>query len=136
MPRPDPDALIRAARACLGTPFHHQGRCPGAGLDCAGLIVHAARSCAMEIIDQTDYPLLPPEGPLRESLCKHGLREVADTPLPGDILLFRFGRDARHLALATDAGRMIHAYAPAGQVVETALTEAWQRRLTGVWRFN
>ena len=36
--------MIAAARACIGTPFHHQGRRPGAGLDCIGLIVIALRA--------------------------------------------------------------------------------------------
>ncbi len=35
------DAAIAAARTCLGTPFHHQGRAPGVGLDCIGLDHHS-----------------------------------------------------------------------------------------------
>ena len=34
--------IIAIARACLGTPFRHQGRIPGVALDCAGLVVAVA----------------------------------------------------------------------------------------------
>ena len=37
--------MIAAARACLGTPFHHQGRMPGVGLDCIGLVIVALARC-------------------------------------------------------------------------------------------
>ena len=32
------NGIIASARACLGTPFLHQGRIPGVALDCAGLV--------------------------------------------------------------------------------------------------
>ncbi len=35
MPRPD---IVLLARAWLGTPYHHQASCRGAGADCIGLI--------------------------------------------------------------------------------------------------
>jgi NlpC/P60 family putative phage cell wall peptidase len=35
MPRPD---IVHLARAWLGTPYHHQASCRGAGTDCIGLI--------------------------------------------------------------------------------------------------
>jgi len=47
--RPTPAAaMIEAARRCIGTPFHHQGRASGIGLDCIGLIVIALRAALRE----------------------------------------------------------------------------------------
>ncbi len=37
--------FVRVARSYIGTPFHHQGRLPGVGLDCAGVIVCALAEC-------------------------------------------------------------------------------------------
>ncbi|MBK8745664.1 MAG: peptidase P60, partial [Propionivibrio sp.] len=37
-------AILAAARACIGTPFVHQGRIPGLALDCAGLVVAVAQA--------------------------------------------------------------------------------------------
>ena len=33
------DDIVNAARECVGTPFRHQGRVLGVGLDCAGLVL-------------------------------------------------------------------------------------------------
>ncbi|MFZ7338164.1 hypothetical protein ACLS0R_18210, partial [Comamonas jiangduensis] len=35
--------VVAAARRCIGTPYHHQARKPGIGLDCVGLVICVAR---------------------------------------------------------------------------------------------
>ncbi|MFD0937237.1 peptidase P60, partial [Methylobacterium trifolii] len=57
-------------------------------------------------------------------------------PEPGDVLLFAFRAHlpARHCAIATGAGTMIHAHDRAA-VTEVALTPWWRRHCTGVFRF-
>jgi cell wall-associated NlpC family hydrolase len=39
--------MVLAARECLGTPFQHQGRVPGVGLDCVGVAIYAAREVGL-----------------------------------------------------------------------------------------
>ena len=51
--------MIATARACAGTPFHDQGRAPGVGLDCIGLIVIAMRAAGFAVHDRTDYGRRP-----------------------------------------------------------------------------
>jgi cell wall-associated NlpC family hydrolase len=118
----------------LGTPFHHQGRQKGVGLDCIGLIVVALGAIGVAVQDRTDYGPRPDGVSLVRGLLAHGARPV-ETAALGDILLFRFDRQPQHVALANGAGGMIHAYAPAGRVVETNLGQAWMRRLVGIYRF-
>jgi hypothetical protein len=57
-------------------------------------------------------------------------------PRAGDVLLFAFRRHlpARHCAIATGDGAMIHAHDGAA-VTEVALSAWWRRHLTGVFRF-
>lgn len=57
-------------------------------------------------------------------------------PRAGDVLLFAFRRHlpARHCAIATGDGAMIHAHDGA-VVAEVALTGWWRRHVTGVFRF-
>ena len=129
-----PLASISAARACLGTPFHHQGRAPAVGLDCIGLIVVALRAAGMEVRDRTDYGRRPDGQSLVAALEQHGAARV-DEICAGDVLLFRYDRQPQHVALATGAQTMIHAFAPAGNVVETDIGDYWQRRLVGIYRF-
>ena len=127
-------ALVAAARACLGTPFHHQGRLPGIGLDCIGLIVVALRAVGWTVVDRCDYARRPDGSSLAAALMAHGAVRV-DTPLPGDVLLFAFDGQPQHVALLSAPDCIIHAYAPAGKVVEVGLNGSWRRRLVSAWRF-
>ena len=129
------ERMIAAARACLGTPFHHQGRAPGVGLDCIGLVIVALRAVGITVRDRADYGRRPDGKSLVAALQEHGAKQVAEINA-GDILLFRYDGQPQHVALATGADTMIHSFAPAGKVVETNIGSYWKRRLTGVYRFS
>ncbi|MDD5585633.1 MAG: hypothetical protein PHY92_01580, partial [Alphaproteobacteria bacterium] len=68
--------MIAAARACLGTPFHHQGRKPGVGLDCIGLIVVALQAAGYDVRDRFDYSPRPDGRSLVQALEEHGAGAV------------------------------------------------------------
>ncbi len=127
--------MIAAARACLNTPFHHQGRLPGVGLDCIGLVVVALRAVGVEVRDRQDYSTRPDGKSLERALVEHGAVKV-DSFRAGDILLFRYDQQPQHVALATSANTMIHSFAPAGRVVETNIGAYWRRRLLGAYRMD
>lgn len=126
-------SLVDAARACLGTPFYHQGRVAGIGLDCIGVIIFALRAIGFEVEDQDDYGREPEGTRLHDALIAHGF-EIVDAIMPGDILLFRFNGEPQHVGMAVSTDTMVHAYAPIGRVVETGLGETWQRRMVGIYR--
>ncbi|MFA6280376.1 MAG: NlpC/P60 family protein [Bdellovibrionales bacterium] len=126
--------MIAAARACLGTPFHHQGRVVGVGLDCIGLIVVAMQAVGRPVRDRLDYGRRPDGTSLIAALEAHGMRRASAMIEAGDILLFRYDHQPQHVALATSGKTMIHAFAVAGQVVETNIGDYWQRRLVGIYR--
>lgn len=127
--------MLSAARDCIGTPFHHQGRLPGVGLDCIGLVIVALKSVGMTIKDRTDYNRRPDGQSLVAALKEHGAIEVPEIRA-GDILVFRYDHQPQHIALATGIDTMIHAFAPAGTVVETAIGDYWRRRLVGIYAFS
>ncbi len=129
------DVMIAAARRCLGTPFHHQGRAPGFGLDCIGLVIVALNAAGFPVRDRRDYGCRPDGQSLEAALRDHGACRVADVQA-GDILLFRYDNQPQHVALATGAATMIHSFAPAGKVVETSIGEYWMRRLCGIYRLD
>jgi NlpC/P60 family putative phage cell wall peptidase len=129
------ERMIAAARGCLGTPFHHQGRMPGVGLDCIGLIVVAARAVGIEVRDTFDYGRRPDGVSLIAGLERHGLRRVDDVDA-GCVLVFRYDHQPQHVALTTARDRMIHSFAPARAVVETGIGDYWRRRLVGVYGFD
>ncbi len=125
--------VVDAARACLGTPFYHQGRVAGIGLDCIGLVIHAVKQVGVVVEDQPDYGREPQGQKLHAALMNHGF-EIADDIIAGDILLFRFNGEPQHVGLAVSPDAMVHSYAPIGRVVETGLGETWQRRISGIYR--
>ncbi|MBV8061589.1 MAG: C40 family peptidase [Alphaproteobacteria bacterium] len=128
------DIMIAAARGCIGTPFHHQGRQAQVGLDCIGLVVVALRAAGIAVQDRQDYGRRPDGQALERALLQHGAVRV-DTITAGCVLLFRYDRQPQHVALATSDATMIHSFAPASEVVETCIGPYWQRRLLGIYAF-
>lgn len=129
------EILVATARRCLGTPFCHQGRVVGVGLDCIGLVVVCYRSAGFTVSDTLGYGRRPDGVSLCAALVAHGGSLVEDVQ-PGDVLVFRYDGQPQHVGLATDATHMIHSFALARRVVETRLGSYWQRRLVGIYRFS
>lgn len=129
------DEFIAAARECLGVPFRHQGRDPATGLDCAGLLCHAAEQVGLPYADVRGYGRTPAGGMLAETVAAQPcLRRVSRAPRPGDVLLMKFRTDPQHLALCTDVG-ILHAYEGVGRVVEHRLDDRWSARIVAVFEF-
>lgn len=129
--------VIAAARACLGTPFRHQGRQPGVGLDCAGLVVSVCRALNIPYQDAAAYGRRPHDGLLESTLSvqpamycvpRHAMQ-------PADVLLMRFRTDPQHLAIYAEP-TVIHSYETVGQVVEHCLDNRWAARIVRVYRFS
>lgn len=132
--------VVIEARRWLGTPYRHQAAAHGAGCDCLGLIrgiwrtLHG-REAAVVPPYSSDWRQDGFEGALEAAARKY-LEPVQGTPQPGDVLLFRLMRHRapRHCGVLVSDGHFIHAQEQLG-VVEAALTEAWQRRIAGTYRF-
>lgn len=139
---PTRDAIVAAARAWIGTPYHHQGSVRGVGCDCLGLVRGVWRAVIGP--EPGPVPAYSPdwaEATGRDTLIEAGRRHfrpiAADAIGAGDVAVFRWRPDwpAKHLAIATGAGTLIHAYDAAGGVVETPFARAWRRRLACGFRF-
>lgn len=84
--------FVATARSYIGTPYHHQGRLPGVGLDCAGLVIAAcwAHGLLPLSFDVTGYARTP-DGQSLKAYCDEHLQEVSqDWMQPGDVLLVRW----------------------------------------------
>jgi NlpC/P60 family putative phage cell wall peptidase len=115
--------VVAAARAWLGTPYHHAADIKGAGVDCAMLLVRVY--CDLGLVAPfdprpytKDWMLHRGEERFLGFLLARSI-EVAD-PEEGDVMLFRVGRCFAHGAIVVKAEPMtiLHAYAPARRVVE------------------
>ncbi len=129
--------IIASARACLGTPFLHQGRIPGVALDCAGLVIAVAQAIGAECVDQDGYSRSPSHGLLECALDEQPCLERVEAMdrRPGDVLLIRFAGDPQHLAIHTGE-TIIHSFASVGRVCEHRLSSVWAARIVCACRFR
>jgi len=125
--------VLAAARSMIDTPFHHQGRQPGVGLDCAGLIVCAFAAVGIEVRDRAGYSRQPFPGNMSAALSENA-ELVRGELQPADVLWLRFD-EPQHLAFLTDRGTIIHALYTRGAVCEHRFAAAWRHgRLVSAWR--
>lgn len=134
--------IVAAARGWVGTPWVHQGRTKGLACDCIGLIVGIGAELGMPgaALDRTDYRRQP-DGVTLEATLRRALAPVPP-PWPrnlmvADVVLMRWMKLPVHVGLLADAGEpfsLIHAYSPAGKVVEHRLDPRWLGRIVAAFR--
>ena len=86
--------IVKTAREWVNTPFHHQGRVKGDGVDCAGLIIGVAHELKLSDFDYTSYGREPSKNMLTRLLDEHCERKKKLKP--GCILLMRFVTEPQH----------------------------------------
>jgi cell wall-associated NlpC family hydrolase len=96
--------IVEVARSYLGTPFAHQGRMPGVGLDCAGVVIAIARELGVVApdFDITGYGRTP-DGASLMGWCRQYMTEVPRSEMrPGDVLCVAWETIPHHLAVLGD----------------------------------
>jgi cell wall-associated NlpC family hydrolase len=135
----DPEMIVREARKLIGTPFVHQGRAPGAGIDCGGLVVVVADVCGYESKDVPPYSGQPESVDTEAALAEFCDEIHVDAAEPGDVVTFlgsNYGsKKATHMAILSDRG-MIHAWDTARRTIEHAVTKGWQARIHKAFRMR
>ena len=126
--------IVTAARNYLGTPFHHQARVKGVGIDCAGLLVCVARDLGLQHYDVQGYSRVP-SGAEFERHLDANLDKISAIE-PGCILLMAFDSDPQHVAIATSLTTIIHAHFEVRKCVEHDLDSVWTSRIRSIYRFR
>lgn len=131
--------IVVKAREYLGTPWQHQGRRKGLGVDCAGLIICVAHELGLSEFDVTDYGRTPNPQRMGELLDAHMDRVFVSQAEPGDVLWMAFDADPQHLAIVTDIG-IIHALSNLSggisRVAEHRLNYTWRQRIRRAYRYR
>jgi cell wall-associated NlpC family hydrolase len=135
-----PAQVVAAARRHIGTPWQHQGRLPGAALDCAGLVVVVARELGLVPPDADVHGYSQaPDGSMLEH-CARWMEPIADIE-PGAVLALVTSRQPQHLAIAAPYPvpghwAIVHSTnaAKPPRVVEHRLVLGTHLRLAGVFR--
>lgn len=113
----DRDNIVNAALGWLHTPFHHEARIKGVGVDCLQLIVAAYLEAGLLPPNVDDFlEHYPHDAHLHnadeqyiQGLLDHGWIEV-EAPQKGDVAMFKIGRRFSHGVIVTDWPLAVHAY--------------------------
>lgn len=136
------DDIINAASECLNTPFVHQGRVIGLGLDCAGVLVHCFQRLGLPFSDEMGYPRNPYDGQLDKILAGQPSLIVISKPFmrAGDVLSMRIKSAPQHIAIHAGQVRghdyIIHGSSEHGKVCMHRLCDVWGSRVMHVYRFE
>ena len=120
MSQQERDAVLAEAREWLRTPYHHKAAIKGAGVDCAMILIEVY--AAVGLISHIDVGDYPQDWMMHRSEERYlgwveKYAHTVESPKPGDIAVFKFGRCFSHAAIVVDYPHIIHAYRPAGMVV-------------------
>ena len=131
-------ALVKEARALIGTPWRHQGRSKR-GVDCIGLVLLAAENAGLDLIKVSgvDAPRVYSRNadPKLYELVHRACTQTSAL-VPGCLLFFRFDSDRhpRHFGIYTDEGTVIHAESRLRrQVIEHGRRAQWSRWTHSLW---
>ncbi|MDE2426900.1 MAG: hydrolase [Elusimicrobia bacterium] len=135
------DRAVAEARRWLGTPYRHQADLIGLGTDCAMILVRVYQSAGLLPLDIDPRPY-PTDWHLHRSEERYlgwveRFAEPVESPKPGDVALFKFGRCLSHGGIVDAVSpeiTMIHADLVAG--VERTEVRRWADRLAGFWRMK
>lgn len=133
--------IVAAARAWIGTPYHHQASVRGIGADCLGLVRGVWRDVyRSDVSVPAAYTRDWAEASQRETMLE-GARQyligIDKSELAaGDVVVFRLrsGTVAKHAAIVATDATMIHAIEGVA-ACEVALSPWWRRRIAGAFRF-
>ena len=125
--------VVQAARKLINTPFIHQGRLPGVGVDCIGLPILVAKALKLGDYDRSDYRRYP-DGTMKEQIA------AVCQPVkiqPGALLVFKISVAEQHCGFVSQYNRgafgLIHAWDIVGKVVEHRLTQYWIKKTVGCY---
>lgn len=110
-------AVIREAETWLRTPWHHEAAVKGAGVDCGQILIEIFVACGL--IERPQVAPYPRDWAMHRdeerylAVLESYARRI-DTPQPGDIVVYRYGRSYSHGGLVIDWPTIIHAHVEEG----------------------
>lgn len=125
--------VVKHALGYLKTPYQHQGKAPGVGLDCVGIIECAYAAAGLVIPLHNNYGREPMGNFLKLTLEKYF--KLTSSPKTADIMLIAYFGVPHHLAIYND-GRMIHSSSATEKVIEHRISAAWKRMTIGYYTWH
>ena len=132
-------AVVREAGSWRGTPYHLNAQIKGVGVDCGTFLTACFENT--KLIPRCDLGHFKPDFAKHRGfeVYRHWLQKYCDRvdrlPLPGDIILYKYGRIDSHGAIVVLWPRIIHAYAGIGVIESDGEDEVLRSRQTGIYSF-
>lgn len=136
--------IVAKVRSYKDTPWHHMGRKPGVGMDCAGVLICAGRDLNLvsNDFDVSNYLSAPDGHSLLEWCEKYmGGRVFRNAMKPGDAIVLKSGDRPQHLAVLGDYVHgglsIIHSSSDSfpKRVVETRLMFTSKLKFVAAYKF-
>lgn len=133
-------AVIKEAETWLLTPYHHQGRVKGAGVDCATILLEVFSAVG---IAENAYPEYAPEWHFHRSeemylgWMRRYTRQIEESELGiGDLIVWKFGRCFSHGSIYIGDSEVIHSYIGIGCTrsrMNESMFEGREKKFFSVW---
>jgi len=131
--------IINKAKEYIGTPFMHQGRVKGSGVDCLGLLLCVGRELGIYNKEWLDYSKTPDSDVMLDVMRNDVEEKEIKDMQHGDIMLFNVAGACQHLGfycIENGLEYIIHAYQPVGKVVQHGFDNKWSKRVYKVFSFK
>ena len=133
-------AIVTEARSWLLTPWHHNARVKGAGVDCGQFLAAVFEAVGLvPHVETIDYPadfMMHRDDEIFLGYVERYATPLLNLePLAGDVVLFRFGRVISHAGIVTQWPEIIHAYVDTKNVTldNVATNLRLRERYVGAW---
>ena len=138
------DDVIAEANTWIATKYHPNARIKGVGVDCGQLLIAVYESAGIIPPGDCNPGYYPFDWHLHRSEEKYlsWIKRYCDTteetPLPGDIAVFQFGRCVSHAGIVLEWPKIIHSYVGMGVIIsdvnESILRKNGKSRLNAIYR--
>jgi cell wall-associated NlpC family hydrolase len=111
------ERIVNEAKSWIGTPYHHEARVKGAGVDCGMLLLEVYERSGLipHIVPfhySPDFMLHRNEEWYIKLISEHADEIVCEPYLPGDAVVMRNGRTFSHGGIVISWPLIIHASSP------------------------
>jgi len=133
-------AVCAEAISWLQTPYHWEGRVKHGGVDCGMFLLEVFERCGL--IEHTEVAHYSSSWHLHHSEQKYlgwvekfGHEVKNRDPLPGDVVLYQYGRCISHGAIVINYPQIIHSYIQLGVVYSDAEQNSLKKRQRAIYSF-
>ena len=126
--------LIDSARTWINTPWQHNQRIKGIGVDCVNFLSAIAHESGLNIEEIPEsYGRTAIDNQIEEYLKRNFTLKNSLEIEENNIILYTFSGYKNHVALATSPTTIIHANSRVGKVVEHQIDGIWLKFIASIW---